>query len=57
MKIHTVLAAHSETFPCVDLRGWNTFVQKAEILDDFFKMSDCDVIFAQASVDECLSRH
>ena len=26
MKIHTVLAAHGDTFPCIDLRGWNTFV-------------------------------
>ena len=57
MKIHTVLSAHSDCYPYIDQRAWNTFIYRADILDDLFKMKDCEVIWNLVSEDDSLNRH
>ena len=52
MKIHTVLAAHSEQFPFVDESLFIQFAKKGGMISNLFRIKDAIELFNLASGNE-----
>ena len=52
MKIHTVLAAHSQEFPYVDEKVFRIFVEKANIVNNIFKVNHAIALFKEIAIEE-----